>query len=267
MPAPALSVENLSFSYNGRQTLQDIFLNIEEGEYVSVIGPNGAGKSTLLKCINRILKAPEGTVKLFGREVSAYGQKEIGRLTGYVAQNCDHLFPYSVYEFVLMGRYPYLRPLSRASGEDKKIVEETLRVTGTAGFASRQVRHLSGGERQKVYLAGALAQRPKILLLDEPTAHLDPKFHMEIQQLITQIAREFGITVLHVTHDLNYILSWSTKVVAVNGGRCALEGRPQEVLTRENLRKIFDTEFFLLDHPSRPVRIIVPEEKAGGEGK
>ncbi len=260
---PALTVENLSFSYNGKQTLQDIRLNIEEGEYVSVIGPNGAGKSTLLKCLNRILKVANGTVKLFGREVSSYSQKEIGRLVGYVAQNCDHLFPYSVYEFVLMGRYPYLKPLSRVSAEDKRIVEETLKMVGIEDFSLREVRHLSGGERQKVYLAGALAQRPKILLLDEPTAHLDPKFHMEIQKLISAIAKKFGITVLHVTHDLNYLFSWSTQVVALKGGRGIFDGKPQAVLTKENLREIFDTQFLLLENPANSTRIIVPEEKAG----
>ncbi len=263
MKEAAVKISRFSFSYGpkGKEILADIDLSVAQGEYVSIIGPNGAGKSTLLKCLNRIIRGGRGSIEVFGKNVQGYTQKELGRLIGYVSQTREQAFPYTVFEFVLMARYPYLSPLSRVSKEDTRVVEEALSMTNTTDFASRKVNTLSGGERQKVYLAGALAQQPKILLLDEPTTHLDPRYHAEIQQTISDICTRLGMTILHVTHDFSHIAFWSKKVIAIKGGRVHATGTPDEILTRNRLKDIFDTDFLLIPHPSTRHNIIVVEPK------
>jgi iron complex transport system ATP-binding protein len=254
-----MKLDHFSFSYGEKPILNDITITIAQGEYTAVIGPNGAGKSTMLKCINRILKGGAGSIELFGKNIKQYSQKELGRLIGYVPQTRDHVFPYTVYEFVIMGRYPYFNPLSRVSKEDQRIVYEAMEKCGITQFSNRPIENLSGGERQKVYLAAALAQQPKILLLDEPTAHLDPKYHMEIQKTICQISEDRNMTVLHVTHDLNYLLHWSQKVIAMKEGKIHFCGIPEEILTHDHLYKTFDIHFLNIAHPRGQKNILVPE--------
>ena len=257
----AVVINQFSFHCGQKEILHDINFSVKEGEYVSIIGPNGAGKSTLLKCLNRIIKGGCGSIDLFGKDLQAYSQKELGRLIGYVSQNREQVFPYTVSEFVLMARYPYLSPLSRVSKQDTRVVEEALAMTDTTDFAHRRVSTLSGGERQKVYLAGALAQQPKILLLDEPTTHLDPRYHAEIQQTISAICARLKMTILHVTHDFSHIAFWSRKVIAIKAGRVHSTGTPDEILTRERLKDIFETDFLLIPHPSTRHNIIVAEPR------
>jgi len=259
MSSSAIQIRNFSFNYGDKNILQDISFVVEEGEYVSLIGSNGVGKSTLLKCINRIINGGQGAIELFGKNLIEYSQKDLGKMIGYVPQSRDHIFPYTVYEFVLMGRYPYLTPLSRPSKADKEIVQQALAITGTEEFRERKVSHLSGGERQKVYLAASLAQQPKILILDEPTAHLDPRYHREIQQTISGICADSGITILHVTHDLNHIALWSHKVLAFKEGRVCWYGTPEDVLTAEHLEHIFNTPFLFMEHPLTKKNMIIPE--------
>lgn len=257
----AITIEQFSFNCGPKEILHDINLSVEEGEYVSIIGPNGAGKSTLLKCINRIIRGGRGAMELFGKDVQKYSQKELGRLIGYVSQTREQVFPYTVLEFVRMARYPYSSPLSRVSKEDTRVVEEAMAMTDTTDFAQRKVSTLSGGERQKVYLAGALAQQPKILLLDEPTTHLDPRYHAEIQQAISGICARLKMTILHVTHDFCHIAFWSRKVIAIKAGCVHATGTPDEILTRERLKDIFETDFLLIPHPSTHHNIIVAEPR------
>ncbi len=262
MTTKAIEIKNFSFSYGDKRVLKGIDLSIDQGEYVSFIGPNGAGKSTILKCLNRILSGGEGTISILGKDLHAFSQKEIGRWVGYVPQNREQVFPYTVQEFVWMGRYPYQSPWRRPTREDEKSVEEAVALTGLINFRNRRMDTLSGGERQKVYIAGALAQQPKILFLDEPTTHLDPKHMVDIQHTITQICSNLGITVLHVTHDLNHIISFSHRIVGFKECRIVFDGKPQDVMTKENLNQLFDTHFLLLHHSASPQPIIVPEVRS-----
>ena len=254
-----IEIENLSCRYAHKEVLCGINLTAGAGEYVSIIGPNGAGKSTLLKCINRIVRHSQGSITLLGRPLERYAQKEIGRMIGYVAQGRERVFPYTVEDFVLMGRYPYLNPFSHVSAHDKRIVGEVLDLIGITGLAARQVMTLSGGEKQKVYLAAALAQQPQILLLDEPTTHLDPRYHAEIQKVISDICRRMRLTVLHVTHDLSHILFWSHKVIAIKDGRIFRQGEPSAVLTEEHLREIFEVGFLLTRHKYLDKPLVIPD--------
>lgn len=255
----ALFVAQLSFSYSHRSVLRDINFSVNTGEYVSIIGPNGSGKSTLLKCLNRIVPADSSTIKIFGRELSSFNQKELAKLIGYVPQHQGEIMPFTVDEFVMMGRYPYLDPFKTYSREDRKIVDDILNLTGLNQLKNRCLNHLSGGERQKVFIASSLAQQPKILLLDEPTIHLDPHHNIDIQKLISKICCEYQMTILHVTHDLTHIERWSQKLIALQAGKIVFCGVPAEILTPENLEGVFQTPFqFFSDLESRQ-KIIVPK--------
>ncbi len=254
----ALSVSDLSFSYTSKPVLHHLNFSILEGEYVTIIGPNGSGKSTLLKCLNRIVAADHSHIQIFGRELSSFPQKELARLIGYVPQHQGLLPAFTVEEFVTMGRYPYLDPLRSYSKEDHKIVDDVLRLTGIGEFKDRFLHQLSGGERQKVFIASALAQQPKILLLDEPTIHLDPQHNIEVQKLISKICCEYRMTIVHVTHDLTHIQTWSQKLIALQKGKIVFDGKPREILNQENLEKVFQTSFqFFKDEKSQTV--IIPK--------
>ena len=253
-----LKINNLSFSYNSEKVIDAINLSIQEGEYVSIIGPNGAGKSTLLKCINRILRGGKGHIELYGMALHEYSQKSLARLVGYVPQTVEPTFPYTVQEFVSMGRYPYLNPFARLSRADENIIEEVIKRTGLSTLAYRKIHQLSGGEKQKIYLAACLAQQPRILLLDEPTNHLDPNHRIDVLQTISDISREYGITVLHVTHDLSHIAYWSHRIIALHKGRLAFSGSPEELLTTDCLREIYGTDFHFIADPNANQTIIVP---------
>ncbi|MCA9407266.1 MAG: ABC transporter ATP-binding protein, partial [Candidatus Omnitrophica bacterium] len=232
---------------------------VAQGEYVSIIGPNGAGKSTLLRCLNRLVKLQHGQITLFGKELAEYSQKELGCLIGYVPQIREQVFPYTVYEFVLMSRYPYLKPLTPIRKDDYQAVEQALILTEMTAFSQRRVNQLSGGEKQRVYLAASLAQNPKVLLLDEPTTHLDPKHKTDIERLIAEICNSLRMTILHVTHDLTHIDLWSHKVAAFKDGKLLAYDKPSAILNGKQLKKIFDSEFLLLNNPGMNNQIIVPK--------
>ena len=254
-----IAVQNLNFSYQQHPVLDQISFSISTGDYVSIIGPNGSGKSTLLKCLNRIVRTQPGVIKILGKEVETYSQKELGKIIGYLPQSREQLFPYTVHEFVMMGRYVYLPAFAYTAAKDHKIVEQVLGMTGLTDLAQRRVNTLSGGERQKVYLAAALAQEPKILLLDEPTTHLDPKHHIDIQRMIRDISQKCGMTVIHVTHDLQHLGLWPQKILALKKGRLIFKGPADDVLTPENLKTIFGTSFIFVTHPGGRQKFIVPE--------
>jgi iron complex transport system ATP-binding protein len=253
-----LTFKNVSFAYPDKPVLKNIDVSFYENDYTALIGPNGSGKSTFIKCINRILESGEGTIELFGRNLKTYSFKELGKIIGYVPQNQVQTFPYTIHEFVLMARYAYVKPFNAFSKSDETIVDNILHLTGLKELSQRYVNQLSGGERQKVYLAAALAQQPKILLLDEPTVHLDPKHHIEIQNIISQVTREQGMTVLHVTHDLTHIERWCGRVIAFKEGTIQLNGKPKDVLTQQNLKDIYATEFLFLSS-EQDHNIIVPK--------
>ena len=255
---PAIKFTQFSYAVREKKILHDISFSVDQGEYVCIIGPNGAGKSTLLKCVNRIVKGGSGTLELSGKNIGLYRQKELGKLVGYVPQERDQQFTYSVEEFVMMGRFPYLKPFHPPAPEDQQRVREALALVGLDGLEGRVVGTLSGGERQKVFLATALVQNPRVLLLDEPTNHLDPRYMKEIQQIIREVSTKHRVTILHVTHDLS-LVARVKRVMALKNGRLEWTGSPAEVLTPENLQRLFETEFVFVPHPMTKRPIVVQE--------
>ena len=240
--------------------MKNISLSVNEGDYLTVIGPNGAGKTTLLKCLIRIYTGGTGDIKLAGRTLDAYSQKELAKLISYVPQSDGRSMDFKVYEFVMMGRYPYLSPFTSVSKEDKEAVNEALALTETGHLSERYINTLSGGERQNVFVAAAIAQGSRILLLDEPTTFLDPKHQSDIHKTLKRVNHEFGITVVSVTHDINNATLLSSRILVLKEGTVAFSGKPSKIMNNEILESIYDKTFLFVDHPGTGQPVIVPEE-------
>jgi cobalamin transport system ATP-binding protein len=259
MRTAQIEVQKFSFSIGKKAILNNISFVVSEGEYLSVIGPNGAGKTTLLKCLDRILTGGSGAIKVNGAPLASYSQKELARLISYVPQAEDRLSPFTVQEFVMMGRYPHLSPFSSINAEDQKAVRRALALSGTEKFAGRFLNTLSGGERQKVFIAAALAQGAKILLLDEPTTFLDPRHADEINGLLKRVNRERGITIISVTHDINNAVLTSERVLGLRDGAVIFCGNAAEITNNEVLEVIYEKTFLFVKHPQTGKPIVVPE--------
>jgi len=245
-----LKVKGVHFSYNGVSALDDVSIEVGDGEVVSLVGPNGSGKSTLLKCINKILKPKKGAILLEEKDLSDIGLNEMAQLSGYVPQSANYLFPSTVFDAVLLGRRPYVD--WSVSPRDKEVVSQTLAATGLEGMVLRYFNELSGGERQKVLIARALVQEPEILLLDEPTSNLDLRHQLEILDLITAMVREKGISAIMAVHDLNLASRFSDKIIFLTEGRIYTAGEPGAVLTQENIRSVYGVDTLVNNDSGRP---------------
>ena len=232
-----LIVNKLSFNYNGFSALKDVKLEVGLGELLSIVGPNGSGKSTLLKCINRILKPAQNTVLINGEDTSKIALRELCKVMGYVPQNSASTFPFTVFDIVLMGRRPYIQ--WSLGDRDKEIVAETLDYLGIGKLAMRHFNELSGGEQQKVIIARALAQQPKLLLLDEPTSSLDIKHQLEILCILRELAQSRHCSVVVAMHDLNLASRFSDRMLMLKQGCIFAVGAPESVLTEENIESVY----------------------------
>ncbi|MDI6794394.1 MAG: heme ABC transporter ATP-binding protein [bacterium] len=237
-----LKVENISASYRERQVLEGISFQVGEGEFLGIIGPNGAGKTTLLKVMTGVKQPLAGKVMLDGKNLDSLSRKQIARIMAVVPQSSFIPPLFTVEDVVLMGRYPHQKSRFTTTEEDCQAVEEAMRKTNTTGFRHRLVSELSGGERQEVIIARALAQEPKILMLDEPTANLDIKHQMKILGLARTLVREGSITAIMVIHDLNLAARFCDQLILLHDQKIQAEGSPQEVLTPTNLAKSYEVE-------------------------
>jgi iron complex transport system ATP-binding protein len=250
MTGPIIEARELSFAFGPRPILNQISFQVAEGEYLAIIGPNGAGKTTLLKCLNRLLPGGGGRIVIAGRPVEQYGRRELARLLSYVPQADGRSIPFSVREFVGMGRYPYLRAFSRGGPDDRRAVEDALALTGTAAFADRPLNTLSGGERQKVLIAAAIAQGGRIMLLDEPTTFLDPKHQAEVLAVLRRLHRERGLTIVTVTHDVTNAIQESQTILALKDGAVAFAGPAEQAAEAGVLERIYGVPFYILPPPA-----------------
>ena len=263
MSEPALLIESLSFSVGGQAILRDISARIEAGETWSIIGPNGAGKSTLLKCLMRIHTGWQGTASLHGRDLRRCSQRELARRIAYVPQPGSGLqFPYTVHQFVRMGRYAYSGPFGTSHPSDQAAIDEAMRRTDVQEFADRTLDTLSGGERQKVFIAAALAQGGDVLLLDEPTAFLDYRHQAEVTEILHSINQESEATILRVTHDLNAAVLTGGQVLALRNGEVAWTGPTDELACETRLARIFGASFRFVHDPVTGLRLIAPQGAA-----
>ncbi len=240
---PIYSVRNLSYPINGRLILDNVTFSVGRGEFLAVIGPNGAGKSTLLRHLVRIIRPPAGTVSLFGRCVNDFRQRDIALHVGYVPQTAPDFLPFTAIQFVMMGRYPRINPLVRPGVDEREKALDLLNKVGMHGFADRQIDKMSGGERQKIFIAAALAQQPDILLLDEPTTFLDPKHQCDIHDTLESLNVEHNIAVVAVSHDINFASRFSRRVLAMKKGAVVLDGPVSDILYNGRLESLFETPF------------------------
>lgn len=243
MSPTVFSIKDLSVRLSRNDILRTVSLDIASKSCTAIIGPNGAGKTTLLKCLNRLLSPHSGSISLLGKSLKDYSQKEIAKHVAYVPQAGSDFFTFTVNEFVMLGRYPHLSPFTAVSQEDKSVVQEALAQTGMTPFADRSMATLSGGERQAVFIAAALAQGGDVLLMDEPTTYLDYKHQVDVLALIRKLHEEQEMTIVLVTHDVNQAMAICDHVVALKEGQKQFDGTPEELLDGDQLESIFDTAF------------------------
>jgi len=259
MNQPAIKIENLSYSIADKTILKQIFLELNRGDYLSIIGPNGAGKTTLLRCIMRIYNASEGKIWINGRLLSEINQRELAKQVSYVPQSDGRIFPFTVAEFILMGRYPHLSPFTAIQADDKLAVAQALELTQTTHLANRNLNTLSGGEKQTVFIAAALAQGARILLLDEPTTFLDPRHQSDIYRILKKLNRELKMTIISVTHDINQAALQSNRVVILKAGAIVFSGNSSEIMNNQILQPAYQKKFSFLKHPEQDQLFIIPE--------
>jgi iron complex transport system ATP-binding protein len=237
-----LDVRNLSAGYETGDVIHGVSLGIAAGEFVAILGRNGSGKSTLIKAVQNLLVNVRGEVLCDGEDVSRMGPRRIAAKIAYVPQLADPVFEYTVAEVVLMGRFARRGRLAAVTSGDETAVGEAMRLTETGGLAAKKLAQLSGGERQRVFIARALAQDTPLLLLDEPSLHLDISYQAEIYGILKALQEERGKTVVAAEHNINLAAAYAGRLLFLKDGRVAAEGRPQETVTASNIRAIFGAE-------------------------
>jgi iron complex transport system ATP-binding protein len=237
-----LETKNLAAGYDGGFVIRDITLAVGPGEFVAILGKNGSGKSTLVKAVQNLLANVRGTVLCGGEDVFRMGPRRIAARIAYVPQLAEPVFEYTVGEIVLMGRFARQGRLAKASDEDKTAVAEALRSTDVAALRAKKLTQLSGGERQRAFIARALAQDAPLLLLDEPSLHLDIGYQAEIYGLLKGLQKERGKAVVAAEHNINLAAAHAERLVFLKDGAIAAEGPPEATVTAENIREIFGAD-------------------------
>jgi iron complex transport system ATP-binding protein len=235
---PAIQTHDLGFSYDKRCVLERISLSIDKGEMVAILGPNGSGKTTLLKILSAVLIG-KGEVNLNQKDIRTYKRRELSRLFAVVSQESSVSFPFTVAEVVLMGRASFHSPLAFEDKNDLDVARKSMELTDTLAFSDRYLHELSGGEKQRVMIARALAQEPEILLLDEPSAFLDLKHQVHILDLMRQLNREQGLTIVAAFHDLNLAALYFNRLVMLRDGKIYRDGSPENIITEETIYEVY----------------------------
>jgi len=240
-----IKLNNLKFAYDEKEVIRDLDLEVCQGEWLGLIGPNGAGKSTLIKLISGYLHPQEGSIQINNKDISEYSRNELSRLIAVVPQTSSTTFSFTSLQLVLMGRSPYLKRFGFETKKDVEIAKDVMIKTDTWQFRNRAVEELSGGERQRVLIARALAQDPKILLLDEPTTFLDIKHQLDIMNIITDLNQNHGITIISALHDINLAISYCKDIAILDKGSISSIGKPLETITYKNIKETFGADVYV----------------------
>jgi iron complex transport system ATP-binding protein len=246
MTSAIMQLENISFAYETSPVVRDLSLSIQQQDFIGLIGPNGSGKSTLLKLMGAILKQDSGSILFNESHLSQINKKQFAQSVSWIPQDHPMVFPFKVSEIVLMGRHPYLSSLSFESEEDFVIAQRAMKSTMTLQFADRYFNEISGGEKQRVMIASALAQNPEIMLLDEPTAALDLKYQVEILSILKRLNTDGKMTLVMAMHDLNLASKFCNRLILLNEGKIESDGTPEQVLNKEVLERVYDIEIDLV---------------------
>ena len=252
-----LEVSQLSLRREGRTILSGLSFAMKRGEFLCVLGPYGAGKTTLLRCVSGMTSGFCGSIVLSGRKLESYRANELAAMTAYVPQGFEAVFPHQVLDFVRMGRYPHMRRLGWLTGHDREIVNECMNLCRVLGLKDRLLSTLSGGEKQRVLLAAALAQEPELLILDEPTTFLDPRHRDDVLEVLDEIRSSRHLALLAATHEINLAAGRADSVLAIKDGKIAYSGGPAQFMQAQVLKNLYDRDFLFVPHPQsgRPVTL------------
>lgn len=253
-----MRLEEITFSYEKDPVLSDVSFQLQPGEFVGVIGPNGSGKSTLLKLMGGILRTNQGKLAFKGRDLRSYKRKELARSISWLPQETHLVFSFKVSDVVLMGRHPYLSRLAFEGEEDFLIAQRAMEMTDTSKFSDRLFNEISGGEKQRVMIAGAIAQQSEMMLLDEPTSALDIKYQIEILNILKRLNESEGVTLILALHDLHLASKFCNRLVLLNKGRVVRSGTPEQVLQKETLEEVYGIEVAILRDPDDGSIMIAP---------
>ncbi|MEI3599619.1 MULTISPECIES: adenosylcobinamide amidohydrolase [unclassified Oceanobacillus] len=259
-----LLIKNASGGYDGEEIVKNISFSVNEGEFFGILGPNGSGKTTLINMISGLLDLQQGKIEVAGRNIADYSKKELAKKIAVLPQLTPQVFPYTVKEMVSLGRYAHHSGLFRSwTKEDEEIVQRVMRQTNILEFADTSVMEHSGGEQQRIFLAQALVQQPKVLLLDEPTNHLDLAYQKELLDLLRKSAKEKGLTVVAILHDLNLASLYCDRLLLMDEGEAKALENPDEVLSEELINSVFDTEVIKQAHSkiAKPQLHLMPSKK------
>ncbi|WP_435575778.1 ABC transporter ATP-binding protein [Corynebacterium stationis] len=258
LDSTALHVKDVSVGYGERTVLDTLNVDIKRGAVTSIVGPNGCGKSTLLRTMSRLLNPTKGEIVLDGKSIHDIPTRKLATQLGLLPQTPIAPDGIVVADLVGRGRTPHQGILGRWSQQDYDIVAEALETTGISDLAERSIDELSGGQRQRVWIAMALAQRTDTLLLDEPTTYLDVKHQLDVLDLLTELNRDRGTTIVMVLHDLNLAARYSDELVAVSGGKVFAHGHPRDVITKENVKSVFGIDSVIITDPVSDQPAVMP---------
>ena len=237
-----LSAENISVTLDGKEILRDVSCEFLSGKRTAIIGANGAGKSTLLKILCLLNENFSGVVKLDGQDLRTLGRKNLARIMAILPQERDAPQDTTVRQLISFGRFPHRKFFGGNTAEDDAAIKNALELTKLTDFENRQVASLSGGERQRAWLAMTLAQRPKILLLDEPTTYLDIAHQLEVMEIIADVNKKFSTTIIMVLHDINHARIYSDNVLILKNGKICAAGEPKKILTAQIVGEVFNVK-------------------------
>ncbi|MDD4924568.1 MAG: ABC transporter ATP-binding protein [Dehalococcoidales bacterium] len=261
-----LSLKNVTLGYGETIVLSGIDMDILSGELLGIVGPNGCGKSTLIKGITRVIPLKGGDIFLNDRSIAGISQNDIARTVAVVPQSASLPEAFTAFEIVLMGRTPHMKFLEYEGPKDIDIAVKAMKMTDTFHLVERRAGELSGGEKQRLTIARALAQQPKIILLDEPTSHLDINYQIETLELISVLCKKEGLAVLAALHDLNLAAQYCDRIIMLNKGRIFNEGTPYEVVTAVNVKQVYGADVCISSHPVNRLPVTLVTGNRGHNG-
>ncbi|MFQ5453435.1 MAG: ABC transporter ATP-binding protein [Candidatus Zixiibacteriota bacterium] len=254
-----ITVEQLYYSYTETPLIHDLSFGFKAGELFNVVGPNGAGKTTLLYLLGGIIKPQAGQILLDGVPLSSFKRQALARIMTIIPAESNIAFDFTVYDIVSMGRYPYHSPLESLNNDDREIIREAIEQTGLTKYGHKIFNQLSSGERQRVLIARALAQKTSILLMDEPTVHLDIHYQSDIYRLAQSLAHDKNLSVFMISHDLNYTSMYSDRIMLMREGGIVKIGIPDDIFQPELLSDVYGTALSVYPHPKTGQPTIWPE--------